>query len=54
MTVTIAIHSKKAIAILKSLKETGLIQMMDERIPAHWSPKKKKRAMEFLEAYRGA
>ncbi len=52
-TLTIELKDKKARRVLKSLEEINLIQVIYES-QISWTPKKKKQAKDFLNAYHSA
>ncbi len=49
-TITIKLRNKKARSIIEGLEAIKAIDIVDDKIPAHWPPKKKKQARDFLEA----
>ena len=52
-TLTIELKNKKARKLLQSLEEINLIQVIHES-SIKWTPKKKKQAKDFLNAYQQA
>lgn len=50
-TITIRLRHKKARKVLESLEALKVIEIVDDKIPAHWPAKKKKQAAEFPETY---
>ena len=49
-TITIKLRNKKARSIIEGLEAIKAIDIVDDKIPAHWPSKKKKQARDFLEA----
>ena len=52
-TLTIELKNRKARKVLKSLEEINLIRVIYE-CQISWTPKKKKQAKDFLNAYHSA
>ena len=53
-TITIKLRSKKARALLEKLEDLKVIKIVEDKIPSHWSPKKKQQAKDFLAAFKEA
>lgn len=53
-TITIKLRNKKARKVLEGLEALKVIEIVEDKIPAHWPAKKKKQAADFLAAYKQA
>ena len=53
-TITIKLLNKEARSIIEGLEAIKAIDIVDDKIPAHWSPKKKKQTRDFLAALQEA